>query len=183
MTELSAAVLEERESRNPRKWSIQAERESRRRVDDKLGVLGSLLDACVARFAGHHNWPSSDLRSSLDVVESRKNVQVDLLSGTVQLLKPMALHFKPRAGHDPPSAEFLEPSVADAVCSDLAEVARIFDCQEVLVQGHTKGTGHEGEFSQTLANNRAQIVVESSLHWAIWSESRLLIANSGHPMD
>mmetsp|Transcript_63742 Transcript_63742/g.151959 ORF Transcript_63742/g.151959 Transcript_63742/m.151959 type:complete len:436 (+) Transcript_63742:95-1402(+) len=156
ITDLSVAILEERHTRNPKKWSIQAERDSRRRVDGKLTVLKDLLQACMSRFAGQHNWPSTDLRAALERVESRRNIQVDLLSGNVQILKQ--LHFKPRSGLEGPVAEFQEPAVADAVCRDLAEVAQIFDCQ-VIVQGHTKGHG-EGEFSQALADNRAQLVAE-----------------------
>lgn len=157
LAELRLAVYEERESRNPRKWSVHAERDARKAVDQKLDHLSSELQHCKRRFVSYHSLPTGDLRKALDKIEGRGNIQVDISSepGQVHLIRPLL--FQRRTAGDPPTADFSQPDLAQNICDDLAEVAKLFDCS-VTVEGHTKGG--EGEFWQALANNRARLVAE-----------------------
>lgn len=157
VAELREAILEEREARNPRKWSIHSEREARKVVDQKLVTLSAELKACKKRFVNYQALPDMDLRKALDRIESRGHIHIDIGRdpGQVYLLHPIT--FVRRTAGDAPTAAFTHPDLAHAICEDLAEAARLFDCT-VAVEGHTKGG--EGEFWQVLANNRARLVAE-----------------------
>lgn len=157
VAELRSAILEEREARNPRKWSIHSERMSRKVVDNKLLTLTAELKACKRRFVDYQALPESDVRKALDRIEARGNIHIDIGRdpGQVYLLRPIT--FVRRVAGDAPDAAFCQPELAHAICADLAEAAKLFDCS-VAVEGHTKGG--ESEFWQVLANNRARLVAE-----------------------
>merc|ERR1719247_306675 len=89
--ELRRTISEERESRNPRKWSIHAEREARRATDRTVGNLNRELELCKKPFVTYHSLPDRDLRKVLDKVESRGNIHVDISSdqGQVQFIRPL----------------------------------------------------------------------------------------------
>lgn len=176
LADLRHAIYEERESRNPRKWSIHAERDARRTVDTKLDILASELQNCKERFVSYNSLPNGDLRKALDKIEGRGNIHVDITSddaGSVQLNRPIL--FQRRTAGDPPTAEFAQPELVHNICTDLAEVATLFDCP-VVVEGHTKGG--EGEFWQALANNRARLVAEKLVNLGIDAEK---ISCQGRP--
>jgi len=172
---LRHAVYDERESRNPKKWSIHAERDARKAVDAKIDHLAEYFQSCKKRFVSYHSLPQSDLRKAVTTVEERGNIQVDLCSdaGQVHFIRPLL--FQRRTAGDPPTAEFANKGVATSICSDLAEVAKLFDCS-VAVEGHTKGG--EGEFWQALANNRARHVAEKLVSLGIDAEK---ISCQGRP--
>mmetsp|Transcript_18443 Transcript_18443/g.29938 ORF Transcript_18443/g.29938 Transcript_18443/m.29938 type:complete len:443 (-) Transcript_18443:54-1382(-) len=157
LASLRYAIYEERESRNPRKWSIHGEREARKAVDKRLGLLAEELQNCKKRLVSYHSLPTHDVRKALDKIESRGNVHVDITNdpGHVHLVRPLL--FSRRTAGDPPTAEFAQPDLADLICQDVAEIAILFDCT-VTVEGHTKGG--EGDFWQALANNRARAAAE-----------------------
>jgi len=158
VAELQQAILDERRSRNTRRLSIEDERRARERTDSKLATLSAELKNCKARFAlsGHEWWHGhQDLRKELTKIEARQNVQVDMNSGRVILLRQ--INFKQRFAGDAPAAEFCEPQLATVICEDIAAVALLFGCP-VKVEGHTKGG--KGKFWQTLADNRARLVAD-----------------------
>merc|ERR1712146_571894 len=76
-------------------------------------------------------------------------------TGHVTLLQP--LDFKPRTTRELPVAELRDAVLAEAICRDLADISKIFDCS-MTIEGHTKGG--TGEFWQTLANERARLIVD-----------------------
>jgi len=107
------------------------------------------------------------------VIESRGNVQVDMDTGNVRFLR--TINFVPKTTNDEPKAELISPETAIAICRDIAEVQQLFHCP-LDVQGHTKGG--EGPFWQTLANERARIIVEQI---ATNNVNRSMIKASGLP--
>merc|ERR1712046_177305 len=97
----------------------------------------------------------SELQRNLHSIEQRGNVQVNFDTGDIHLIRP--INFAPRTTRDQPTAEFTQPEIAGAICSDLASIQCLFECP-VTVEGHTKGG--EGDFWQRLAEERARVVVE-----------------------
>eukprot|EP00747_Dinoflagellata_sp_TGD_P180518 gnl/TRDRNA2_/TRDRNA2_33111_c0_seq1.p1 gnl/TRDRNA2_/TRDRNA2_33111_c0~~gnl/TRDRNA2_/TRDRNA2_33111_c0_seq1.p1 ORF type:complete len:394 (+),score=64.31 gnl/TRDRNA2_/TRDRNA2_33111_c0_seq1:58-1239(+) len=160
--ELQRAILEERESRSPKKWSVHTERQARRFTDDKLAALSNDIRDCKNHVGQQHHWFNGNIRGILQSVEARGNIEVDLQTGRVDLLRPINFH-KVTTG-DSPTAEFSQPQLADAICADLAEVAKVFNCP-LKVTGHTKGG--ESQFWQTLADDRARIVAEKMVQYGV----------------
>mmetsp|Transcript_23994 Transcript_23994/g.37702 ORF Transcript_23994/g.37702 Transcript_23994/m.37702 type:complete len:461 (+) Transcript_23994:54-1436(+) len=142
---------------------LSTERAARQHLEAQLqsvfaqmnGVLTELA-TCKARL-DKLDPPIADtpLRAATRLVEQRGNVQVNHSSGHVMILRP--LKFEPRTTKDKPTAVFQDISVAEAVCKDIAELSNIFNCP-MTIEGHTKGG--ESQFWQTLADNRARIVLD-----------------------
>jgi outer membrane protein OmpA-like peptidoglycan-associated protein len=106
---------------------------------------------------------NEDVRRKVDAVQAvelRGNIQVDFRRSQVAILK--SLEFDLRTTKEEPTAVFSDPCQAQAICRDLAEVAKIFECS-VLIEGHTRGG--EGEFWQKLAENRALAVAGTMIHF------------------
>jgi hypothetical protein len=115
----------------------------------------------------------SELARKLREIESRGNVQVDMQTGHVRFLN--TIDFVPKTTNDEPKAELVSPESAIAICKDIADVQHLFHCP-IEVQGHTKGG--EGAFWQTLANERARIIVEQIVENNV---NRSMIKASGFP--
>jgi len=140
---------------NDLKLSLQTELAPLANLEGRLQYLQDELDTLKAHLSELDFFSSNELQRNLHRVEARGNVQVDFDMGLIRLVNPIS--FTPKTTRDEPKAEFSRPEVAVAICRDLAEVAVLFGCP-MSVEGHTKGG--EGEFWQTLANDRARVVVE-----------------------
>lgn len=170
--ELVRTLNNERQARERLEWSSNAERQAREGVEAKLAGLETEVSAVKAHFNTREvpvvaNGPTDRGFSILGAfgadknaqairsIEARGNVEIDHATGHVHLLQH--LKFRPRTTRDPPTAEFVNPAVADAICADLAQLSSMFHCP-MRIEGHTKGG--EGEFWQALAEDRARIVAE-----------------------
>lgn len=110
-----------------------------------------------------------DLIRRVKQIESKGRVLVDLTKGDVESVKP--IEFVSKTQHEDPTAEFVDGGSVDPVLSDFCEIANMFNVP-IEIQGHT--AGGSCEFSQKLALNRAQLIVERLI--ALGVEQRLLTA-------
>eukprot|EP00746_Dinoflagellata_sp_MGD_P088042 gnl/MRDRNA2_/MRDRNA2_34875_c0_seq1.p1 gnl/MRDRNA2_/MRDRNA2_34875_c0~~gnl/MRDRNA2_/MRDRNA2_34875_c0_seq1.p1 ORF type:complete len:324 (+),score=57.12 gnl/MRDRNA2_/MRDRNA2_34875_c0_seq1:170-1141(+) len=140
--------------------SLQREKEDREMLEVKNGELENAVETLKAHLSELDFFATNELQKALHLIEMRGNIQVNFDTGDVQLLRPLV--FQPRTTKDTPNAAFTQPGVASAICQDIAEVMKLFDCS-IEVEGHTKGG--EGEFWQTLANERARVVVEKMVEF------------------
>jgi len=134
---------------------LAEERSLRSRSDLKIEDLENDLESIKAHVSEFDWFTQNELQRKLHVIEERGNVQVNFESGDIHLVRPLS--FAPRTTREKPTAAFTSPAVADAICTDLAEVMTLFGCP-VTVEGHTKGG--EGDFWQMLADERARVVVD-----------------------
>lgn len=140
--------------------SLQREKEDREMLEVQHGELQSEVETLKAHISELDFFATNDLQKALHIIELRGNVQVNFDTGDVKLLRPIS--FQPRTTKDTPVATFTQPEIANSICQDLAEVMKLFDCP-IEVEGHTKGG--EGEFWQTLANERARVVVQKMVEF------------------
>jgi outer membrane protein OmpA-like peptidoglycan-associated protein len=140
--------------------SLAREKEDREMLEVKHGELQNEVETLKAHLSELDFFATNELQKALHMIELRGNIQVNFDTGDVRLLRP--INFQPRTTKDTPSAVFTQADVASAICRDLAEVMKLFDCP-IEVEGHTKGG--EGEFWQTLANERARVVVEKMVEF------------------
>lgn len=144
--------------------ALKEERQQREQmdsqVDAQLHEVMTQMETLKIRL-GRLEAPQEDpIKAAVRAIESHGHLRVSHETGHVTLLQP--LDFKPRTTKEEPVAEFRDNRMADAICRDLAEISRIFNCP-MTIEGHTKGG--EGEFWQTLANERSRIVAEKMIQF------------------
>jgi len=140
---------------NQLRVALQSETSARVGFEEKVDYLQNEIDLLKAHISEFDHFSTTQLQRDLHKIESRGNVQVDFNKGEIRLVNPIT--FVPRTTRDEPTAEFSKPDAAHNICQDLAEVMNLFNCP-AEVEGHTKGG--ESEFWQTLADDRAHVVVE-----------------------
>lgn len=101
------------------------------------------------------NDPAGTLRKLLDI-EERGNVEINFRTGDVEVKRDIP--FDPKNQKEEPLGEFKDEEVAVEIINDLYEIWDIFKVK-MMIEGHTKG-GEDG-FWQTLADNRAKLVVDT----------------------
>lgn len=134
---------------------FQQEKQARMRADERIVALQEQLEALKAHIGELDFFQTNTLEKDLRIIEDRGNIQVNFQTGQVVLIRPIT--FAPRTTRDEPTAVFTKLEQATRICTDLAEVMNLFKCP-CDVEGHTKGG--ESEFWQTLADDRARVVVE-----------------------
>lgn len=147
------------------RYELQNEVQLRCNTDNELNELRQKVLALEAHISEFDFFSKNELQRQVHRIEARGNVQINFETGNVVLLRP--INFQPRTTRDSPTAEFSRPEIAFAVCQDVAEVARLFDCS-VDIEGHTKGG--EGEFWQTLSDERARVVLEKLVDFGVSRE-------------
>lgn len=133
---------------------LNREKQDREALEVRHGEVRDELENLKAHLTELDFFATNELQKALHLIESRGNIQVNFDTGDVRLLRPIT--FQPRTTKDTPTAIFTQPDLANAICQDLSEVMKLFDCP-IQVEGHTKGG--ESEFWQTLADARARVVV------------------------
>mmetsp|Transcript_6907 Transcript_6907/g.17119 ORF Transcript_6907/g.17119 Transcript_6907/m.17119 type:complete len:145 (+) Transcript_6907:92-526(+) len=97
---------------------------------------------------------NQEIQDKARALSGRGNVDVNLETGEVKLLKDIA--FKPRRTTDEPTAELADPAKAKQILDDISEVAKLISEENLIIEGHTKGG--ESKFWKTLADNRAALI-------------------------
>lgn len=130
-------------------------------VRSSVGDIEELRHGLSKVSKTYHPDPLTSLWSAVGAIEQRGNIQVSKVNGTsghIKLLRPLEFHL--RTTKDQPTALFADPVMAESICNDLVQILYIFNCP-MTIEGNTKGG--EGEFWQTLANNRASAVAETMI--------------------
>lgn len=155
MLRLEQRFEQEQQARMQMEMRFQQEQQLRMSSDGKIIILEEQIEALKAHISELDFFQTNTVEKDLRKIEDRGNIQVNFQTGMVMLIRH--INFAPRTTKDEPTAEFTKIDQANAICTDLAQVMTLFKCP-VEVEGHTKGG--ETEFWQTLADERARVVVE-----------------------
>merc|ERR1712224_277600 len=89
-------------------------------------------------------------------IEDRGNVAINFRTGEVDVKRDIP--FDPKNQQEEPLGEFKDEQVALEIIGDIFEIWDLFKVN-LAIEGHTKGG--ENDFWQALANNRAQLIVDT----------------------